>query len=133
MQFVPGGQWGLVPALALLVAFIIGHAIADFPLQGEFLAMSKNRHHVPPIPNGGKKPPSHVWLHCLTNHALIHSGTVWIVTGLFSYAIAEFVLHWIIDFLKCENLTTFTQDQLLHILCKAGFVVLLWLGVGVPS
>ena len=125
--------WGFVPAFALFLALVIGHALADYPLQGEFLAMGKNRHHAASIPNAGRGSPSHIWVHCLTSHCLIHAGTVWIVTGLFYYAIAEFILHWIIDFLKCENMTSFTQDQLLHIFCKAIFVVLIWQGVGVPA
>ena len=125
--------WGFVPAASLFFAFVIGHALADYPLQGEFLAMGKNRHHASSLPNTGRGSPSHVWVHCLTSHSLIHAGTVWIVTGLFSYAVAEFVLHWIIDYLKCENVTSFTQDQLLHMVCKGVFVFLLWLDVGVPA
>ena len=125
--------WGIIPGLVLFFAFVIGHALGDYPLQGEFLAMGKNRHHSASIPNPGKGSPTHIWIHCLTAHCLIHSGTVWIVTGLFSYAIVEFVLHWIIDFLKCENITTFTQDQVLHIGCKGIFVIMLWQGVWVPS
>ena len=132
-EHIVHGGWGIVPALALFFALVIGHALADYPLQGEFLAMGKNRHHAASIPNAGRGKPSHIWIHCMVSHCLIHSATVWIVTGLFAYAVAEFCLHFIIDFLKCENVTTFTQDQLLHIGCKAVFVALIWKGVGVPA
>jgi hypothetical protein len=32
------------------------------------------------------------------------------------------VLHFIIDVAKCEGLTSFNQDQLLHFGCKAAYV-----------
>ena len=37
----PCPDW--LSALQMFFALAIGHALADFPLQGEFLAMCKNR------------------------------------------------------------------------------------------
>ncbi len=90
-------------AATLFFAFCIGHALADFPLQGEFLARGKNRHLPSPILADGGNPPKRVWIYCLTAHSLIHGGFVWLITGNVVLGLAEFVLHWIIDALKSES------------------------------
>jgi len=38
------------------------------------------------------------------------------------------VLHAIIDFIKCEKITGYHTDQMLHITCKALYVVLIMQG-----
>jgi hypothetical protein len=107
----------------LLFKLMIGHALADYPLQNDAMAKGKNRHNPPyGLPPGQK--PCQVWFHYLIAHALIHAGVVWIITGSVGFALAELVLHWMIDFAKCENWTNPHQDQLLHIGCK---VVYAWL------
>lgn len=111
---------------AMFFALIIGHALADYPLQGKFLAMRKNRH-IKAIDYGGDAP-STLWIYCLSAHSLVHAGAVWVVTGSPVFAAAEFVLHWVIDFAKCEKWTNFHQDQALHALSKLGYVaVIFWL------
>lgn len=117
---------GLGSALSLFFALLIGHAFADFPLQGDFLSQGKNRHTEPPKLADGKAPPKTIWIYLMTAHCLIHAGFVWLLTGSVLLGLAELVLHWIIDSLKCEGKTSFAIDQWLHILCKALFVVLLW-------
>ncbi len=103
--------------LLVFYALLIGHALCDYPLQGDATAKGKNRHSPPyGIPQGQK--PVAVWFHYLTAHALIHSGAVWIITLSPWCALGEFVAHWLIDFLKCENVTNPHTDQLLHIACK---------------
>jgi hypothetical protein len=112
---------GLWPAGVLLFcALAIGHALADYPLQGEFLATTKDRHAAPPA---GGPWPRHLWAWSLSMHSLIHAGAVWLVTGLGVLALAEFALHWLIDFAKCERWTGFGLDQILHLACKAGYVL----------
>jgi hypothetical protein len=102
----------------IFYALLIGHALCDYPWQGDAVAKGKNRHSPPyGIPPGQK--PKKVWFHYLTAHALIHSGAVWAITGNVYLGLAEFILHWLIDFAKCENWTDPHQDQLLHIACKA--------------
>ena len=56
-------------------------------------------------------------------HDLIQAGAVWIVTGHTGLAALEFVLHWIIDFAKCENWTGVHTDQALHVACKVASVL----------
>lgn len=96
---------------AKLLAMLMGHALADFPLQGQFLAEMKNRH--------AKKPARNpLWVHCMTAHALIHAAFVWAITGSMTLGLAEFFAHWLIDFAKCEGWIDFDQDQALHWFCK---------------
>lgn len=98
-----------------LFYLLAGHALADFPLQGEFIAKAKNRHTF----NGplGQKPMK-VWLHALTAHALIHGGMVALITGSLWLGLAETAAHWLIDFGKCENWYGIHTDQGLHVGCK---------------
>ena len=117
---------GLVPhtsPLMVLFALVIAHAIADFPLQGAFLAQGKNRHLANTDFQGDE--PRFLWVYCLTAHSLIQSGGVWLITGSFALGVIEFVIHWLLDYAKCEGWTNFHADQLAHILCKVVFVIVL--------
>lgn len=118
---------GIVPACALFFALVIGHAFADFPLQGDFLSRGKNRNGKAPQLADGTENPRDLWIYLMSAHCLIHAGFVWVITGVFVFALAEFVLHWIIDALKCEGKTSFATDQWLHIFTKLVFVVILYL------
>lgn len=118
---------GIGSALTLFFALVIGHAFADFPLQGDFLSHGKNRHSSVVRLADGKANPGDLWVYLMSAHCLIHSGFVFAITGMVVLAVAEFVLHFLIDVLKCEGRTSFALDQWLHVLCKAGFVVVIWL------
>lgn len=107
----------------LLFAMVIVHAIADFPLQGAFLAQGKNRHLTHTEFQGTE--PRALWIYCLTAHSLIQAGGVWMVTGVASLGLVEFVIHWLLDYAKCEGWTNFHFDQLAHVLCKVAYVVFL--------
>ena len=116
-------------ALTLFFALCIGHALGDFPLQGDFLARGKNRHLPSPILADGDRSPKRVWIYCLTYHAIIHAGLVWIISGSVVIGLIEFVVHWIIDAMKSENAFGFEADQLLHLATKLAYVTLIWAGV----
>ena len=118
---------GAVEALVLFFALVIGHAFADFPLQGDFLSHGKNRNIKPPKLADGKKSPRYLWIYLMTAHCLIHAGFVWVITGCAALALAELVLHWVIDAAKCEGKTSFATDQWLHVATKAVFVLIVWL------
>lgn len=105
--------------IKLFFALIIGHALADYPLQGDFLAMHKNRNYRDPV----RPLPEGLWLHCLFAHSLIHAGCVWLITGRIVLAFAELVVHLILDFIKGEGVTGLHTDQALHVLTKIIFVV----------
>lgn len=105
------GFWGV------LFALVIAHAVADFPLQGDFLARAKS----PTAPIAGVP-----WATALWSHALIHGGAVWLVTGSPWLGLAETVAHAAIDHAKCTGRLgrggfAFDLDQSLHLVCK-----LLW-------
>ncbi len=98
---------------------IVGHAVCDYPLQGDFLARGKNRYcPLPGVP---------AWI-CLLAHAVIHGGAVALVTGSVLCGALETLIHILIDDLKCRGLFGFTIDQAMHIACK-----LVWLLVVVLS
>jgi len=111
----------LIAGFQIFFALLIAHALFDYPLQGDFLSRNKNRHFKDE--NNNVKG---LWIHCLTSHSILHAGSVWLITGSFIIGIMEFVLHWIIDFLKCEGITNFHIDQFLHVLCRILYVIILW-------
>lgn len=117
-----------VTGATVLFALLIGHALADYPLQGAFLAKAKNRHSDSGVLFDEKNAPKGLWIHALTAHALVHAGTVWLITGTVWLALVELMLHWIIDLSKGEGWTSFTTDQLLHVACKVGYAVVIALG-----
>ncbi|MCF6312444.1 MAG: DUF3307 domain-containing protein [Verrucomicrobiales bacterium] len=121
-------SWSLLSAAVIFFALMIGHSLADFPLQGEFLSITKNRRFQPPA--GGKYPVSpRLWIYTLTVHCLIQAGAVWAVTTSPLLAFIEFIVHWLIDFVKCEGGTGFEFDQWLHIGTKIVYVILIWQGL----
>ena len=115
------GNNDLIAGLQIFFALLIAHALFDYPLQGDFLSRNKNRHYKDE--NNNVKG---LWIHCLTSHSILHAGSVWLITGSFIIGIMEFVLHWIIDFLKCEGITNFHIDQFLHVLCRILYVIIIW-------
>lgn len=119
-------------ALVLFWALLLGHALADFPLQGQFLAVGKDRHADLSAVTGGNLWPKGMWLYCLTIHSLVQATFVWIVTGSVVLSMVEFVLHWFIDFAKNERWTTFYTDQALHVSCKAIYAGLFFAGITLP-
>lgn len=102
----------MIQALWLL---LISHAVCDYPLQGDFLARGKN--HKAPLPGFD-------WWVCLAAHCLVQAGGVYVVTGSLRLSVAEFVLHFAIDWLKCDGRTGFLTDQGLHVACKLAWAVL---------
>ncbi len=96
----------------MLVKLIFAHCLADYPLQGDFLAIAKNH----------KSPISGVpWYQALAAHSIIQAGFVWLVTGSLACAFFEFFAHSLIDWLKCEGRISFNVDQGMHLLCKVGY------------
>lgn len=101
---------------AWLFGMLLGwHALADYPLQGDFLATAKN--HLNPaygVP----------WYQALGAHAMIHGAGVMYLTGSLSLGLAEVILHAAIDHTKCTGSINVDVDQALHVACKA-----LWVGL----
>ena len=102
-------------AAQMMFFLTAGHALADYPLQGEFLAMGKNR---------AKPSPFTPWYQALAAHALIHGLIVGLITGIWWLGLAETVAHAAIDDSKCTGKIGFNTDQVLHIACKAAWVLI---------
>jgi hypothetical protein len=125
MLELPHSPADVALAIKLFFALVIGHALADYPLQGTYLASNKSRH----FRNADGSAQMHgLWIHCLAAHSLIHAGCVWAVTGCAILGFIEFVLHMVLDTLKCEGVTNIHVDQVAHLACKAVYVVaiMLW-------
>jgi hypothetical protein len=105
---------------AMLFWLMVGHVLADYPLQGDFLAVAKN--HNTPV---GKL----FWPYALSAHALIHAAFVALFTGSIALGLAEALIHAATDRLKCNEKISLLADQLVHIACKivwAVIAVYLW-------
>lgn len=103
----------------MAVALVAGHAVADYPLQGDFLARAKNR--TAPI-------PGFPWWQALGAHAAIHGGFVAAITGIWWLFFAEAAIHFLTDDAKCRGRIDLNTDQAIHLVCKAG-----WLAVAVGA
>ena len=98
----------------MIFQLLVGHAIADFALQSDWMAKNKNRHVSPSyVPEGQKFTPT--WFYVLSAHALIHGGMVFLITNSLLLGMLETLVHWIADFAKCENWTNPHVDQAIHI------------------
>jgi len=93
----------------LLFKLLVGHAFADFVFQTDFMAINKNRH---------AAVLAGFWPYVLSAHALVHGGFVFLATGSVWLGVAETVVHWAIDFGKCEKWYGIHSDQGLHIVFK---------------
>lgn len=101
--------------ITTLFLLIVAHALADYPLQGDFLARAKNR--TAPIPGVP-------WWQALIAHAVIHAGFVYLLTLLWPCALGELVAHVWIDDAKCRGKLTYNQDQALHLGLKVVWAAL---------
>ena len=99
----------------LLMYLLAGHALCDYPLQGEFLAQAKNRH-----TNVGAV----LWPHGLAAHSVIHGGMVAALTGSLLLGVLETTIHAGTDYAKCEQWIGYDMDQAIHVACKAAWAAL---------
>ncbi|AEH03652.1 membrane protein [Pseudomonas phage PhiPA3] len=99
----------------LFFLLLVGHAVCDYALQNDFMAMAKN--HTTEL---GKI----YWKFVLPSHGLIHGGWVYFATGSIAFGVLETIIHCITDYLKCGNKISFNTDQWIHIACKVLWVIL---------
>lgn len=107
-------------SIGLIFFLLLGsHALFDFPLQGETVAINKNR-------NSKTHLQKEVdWFYWMSAHALTHGLGVALITQSMWLGIAETVSHFAIDYGKCEKMYGIHADQFLHVLCKVLWVVCL--------
>lgn len=98
-----------------LLALLMGHAVADFGLQSEWMAIHKS-----PKQSLDYAP----WYYVMGSHGLIHGAAVWIVTGVWWLGALEAIAHTVIDIGKCQGLYGIHRDQALHGICKIAWWLL---------
>lgn len=98
--------------LNLMIMLVLGHFLADFPLQGDKMAVEK-------CPG---KDVTLNWRWWLSAHAGTHGFMVALLTGSPVLGLAEMVAHSLIDFGKCRFGYKLIVDQALHWACKIVWV-----------
>jgi len=101
--------------LQLFILLILGHFLADFPLQGDRMAVEK-------CP--GKDVVLN-WRWWLSAHAATHGFVVALLTGLPVLGLVEMLVHALIDYGKCRLHYSLMVDQVLHWACKVVWVLVL--------
>lgn len=101
--------------ITVLFWLMVCHALADYPLQGDFIARAKNRH---------TDVGAVHWPYALFAHGLIHGGGVAAVTGSVALGCVEAIVHALTDFWKCEGKLSLKQDQFIHIGCKVVYAAM---------
>jgi len=120
--------------VALFFFLIATHALMDYALQSDAIATCKCRSCDSAV---AKAVP---WYYWLTAHAVLHGTAIGVVVRWFGFswevvytlAIAETVIHWCIDFGKCEKWYGIDIDQAMHIVCRVLWFALLVSGVFGP-
>ena len=103
--------------MTMLLLLIGLHFVCDYPLQSDAIAVGK-----------GKFSEPHLgvpWFYWMTAHAATHAVAVGIVARSVTLGLFEFAAHFGIDVLKCRRYTNIHHDQILHILCKIAWIVIL--------
>lgn len=98
----------------ILLALVACHFLADFPLQGSYMAAAKNLN----MPEG-----KGIWPIVLFGHAAIHGAFVVLCTGSIGFGLIELISHFIIDLAKCGKLISFKTDQACHLALKLFFAI----------
>ena len=94
---------------------LFGHFLADYPLQGDFLAKAKDPYNpIPGVP----------WYQAMFAHCFIQAVFVLLFTGMYSLFIFEFMVHWITDMSKCKKMISYNVDQGIHIGCKVLYTLI---------
>ena len=103
----------------LLVYLFCAHFAADYSLQGDTMALQKNR----ATDNGLSKAVP--WYYWMLAHACIHGALVALITGSPLLGVVEVVLHFLIDDAKCRKQFNIHADQILHLGAKVLYVACL--------
>jgi hypothetical protein len=111
----------MMPSAFVLFWLVCGHFVMDFPLQGSTIAAQKS-----PLPGGARNEvlaKAVPWPYWMTTHALMHGGTVTLVTGSLLLGVLETGIHWVTDLAKCQRKIGIHLDQGIHLVCKVAWLV----------
>jgi hypothetical protein len=115
-----------VSPFAMFFWLLVGHAVCDYPLQGDFLARAKSHRNPVRAANGQAFP----WPVALMAHAIMHAGAVALVTGSVALGVVEYGLHIATDYATDEGWTGgYWGDQAAHVGAKALILVLFAAGI----
>ena len=109
---MPSALFPMDQPLDLLILLILGHFLADYPLQGDKMAVEK-------CPG---KDVTLDWRWWLSAHAGTHGFVVALLSGIPLLGVAEMVAHGLIDFGKCRLGYKLIVDQAMHWACKVIWV-----------
>lgn len=105
----------------LFITMIVGHVFTDHIFQSHQMLLGKDHKHVTEF---GEQYGT-LWPLFLSSHALVNAAGVTLITGSVLLGVAEFVVHWIIDYAKNERCDFgYLTDQVLHIISKLAWAVL---------
>jgi len=104
--------------MKILLLLFAGHALCDFPLQGEFLATRKNPFLADP------NLRAYGWKKAMSAHCLIHAGMVTLITGSVFLGGLEFLVHFATDYGKCRDWIDSDLDQAIHYVSKILWAIL---------
>lgn len=109
-----------------LIMLLFSHFLFDFPLQNDYTAIHKNPWHRKLSWVDGTRQWNNmsnpIWIWPMLSHCTLHSVPVFLLTNSYYLMAFMFVSHFVIDVLKCKEVFTYHQDQVLHlfvILCIA--------------
>jgi hypothetical protein len=107
-------------AIHVLFWLVIGHFVVDYCLQGSTVAAQKS-----PLPGARNEALAKAvpWPYWLTAHALMHGGTVMLITGSLALGLLETAVHWVTDLAKCYRKIDIHMDQAIHLGCKVAWLV----------
>ena len=113
----------LQAGVQLFCLLAMGHFLADFALQSDRMAQEKCRGKDHTLP----------WQWWMLAHAAIHALIVSLITGVVWLGLAEWAVHMVIDDGKCRHRYSLGFDQMLHLICKMVWVLVMfangWLGL----
>jgi hypothetical protein len=105
----------------LFFYLVVAHFLFDFILQGELIAVNKNRH------SNTELQKKVGWAYWMIAHSFVHGGAVAWITNNVWLGMAEVIAHFVIDFFKCEDKYDIHMDQMLHLWCKIAWVgIVVW-------
>jgi len=101
--------------IILFFSLCVGHALADFALQNQYVATFKSHKHPEALTH---------WPWVLLAHSLIHGGAVFLITGHLILGLGEVVAHAATDYLKSDGKINYHVDQTIHYLTKVVWAIL---------
>lgn len=96
--------------IKILAALLFAHAITDWAIKSDTMGVLK-------------VPKNQEW-YWLTAHSMVQGAGVAIVTQNIWLGMAETIVHWFIDFGKCEDAYGIHIDQSLHLFSKILWAVI---------